>query len=158
MPKPGDWHNHQVETPTNDNDYFERMSRVIFMSGLNWATLDKKWPGIKQAFRGFEIDAVAAMSEPYVDTLMQNPDVIRNRPKITAIIGNAREFQALKDEFGSFKSYLDSLRSTGGEEALKAGVAKRFAFMGKGTTVIFLFSAGESLPEATREWESRHGK
>jgi DNA-3-methyladenine glycosylase I len=156
MPKPDEWHHHQVEPPANDNDYFERMSRVILMSGLNWATLEKKWPGLREAFRGFDVDAVAALSENGIDALMQNPAVIRNRPKITAIIHNAREFQEVKDEFGSFKAYLDSLRAAGSETALTTGVAKRFAFMGKGTTVIFLFSVGESIPEATRGWQARH--
>ncbi len=87
---------------------------------------------------------------------MQNTDVIRNRPKITAIITNAREFQAIIDELGSFKAYLASLREKGGEVALREQIAKRFAFMGKGTTVIFLLSVGEDLPEATKEWHSRH--
>jgi DNA-3-methyladenine glycosylase I len=156
VPKPEDWQHHHVEPPTVDNDYFERMSRVIFMSGLNWATLEKKWPGISNAFHGFGIGTVAALGEPDIDSLMQNPDVIRNRPKITAVITNAREFQAVIDEFGSFKAYLASLRKEGGEDALRQQVAKRFAFMGKGTTVIFLFSVGEELPEATKEWHLRH--
>jgi DNA-3-methyladenine glycosylase I len=156
MPKPDDWHSHKVERPSSDNEYFERMSRVIFMSGLNWATLEKKWPGIKAAFHGFDIDTVAALSDRDVDELMQNPDVIRNRPKLTAILQNAREFQAVHDEYGDFARYLDLLRQDGGEESLKTEVAKRFAFMGKGTTVIFLFSVAEPMPESTKEWEQRH--
>jgi len=35
MPKPSDWPNHEVDKPKDDNDYFERMSRITFMSGLN---------------------------------------------------------------------------------------------------------------------------
>jgi len=35
MPNPSDRLNHKVDKPKGDNDYFERMSRVIFMSGLN---------------------------------------------------------------------------------------------------------------------------
>jgi DNA-3-methyladenine glycosylase I len=155
MPKPGDWHQHKVEKPTGDNDYFERMSRVIFMSGLNWATLEKKWPGIRAAFSDFDIAKVAAYGEPQIYALMQNSAVIRNRPKITAIVSNAREFQAVADEHGSFAKYLDSLRAQG-EDAMRSAISKRFAFMGKGTTVIFLFAAGENLPEATKEWESHH--
>ena len=50
MPRSSDWHNHKVEKPKDDNDYFERMSCVIFMSGLNWQKFEKKWPGIQTAF------------------------------------------------------------------------------------------------------------
>jgi DNA-3-methyladenine glycosylase I len=137
-----------VDPPTGDNDYFERMSRVIFMSGLNWATLEKKWPGIKEAFRGFDIDTVAGLGESDVTALMENPAVIRNRPKIQAVIGNAREFQAVIDEHGSFAKYIGTLRSQG-ESAMSAAIAKRFAFMGPGTTRILLFAIGEQPAEAT---------
>jgi DNA-3-methyladenine glycosylase I len=142
MPKPSDWQHHHVDPPTSDNDYFERMSRIIFMSGLNWATLEKKWPGIKQAFRGFDIQAVAALGERDIAELMQNSAVIRNEAKIKAIIANAREFQSVIDEHSSFAAYLNSLKQQGTEVLVKQ-LIKRFAFMGKGTARIFLFSVGE---------------
>jgi 3-methyladenine DNA glycosylase Tag len=155
MPKPSEWQHHKVDKPIGDNDYFERMSRVIFMSGLNWATIEKKWPGIRDAFDGFDIAKVADYDEAKMAALMENPAVIRNRPKIQAVVSNAREFQAVADESGSFEKYLGSLRAKG-EEAEKAEIAKRFAFMGKGTTVIFLYACGEDMPKAHAEWESRH--
>jgi 3-methyladenine DNA glycosylase Tag len=147
---------HQVTKPTSDNDYLERMSRVIFMSGLNWRTLDKKWPGIKQAFDNFDVPTVADFAEPEITALMANPAVIRNLPKIRAIVANAGEMQAIAKEHGSFANYLAGLRTRGGEAGLQAAISKRFGFMGKGTTVIFLFAVGEEMPEATREWEARH--
>jgi 3-methyladenine DNA glycosylase Tag len=36
-----------VDKPTTGHDYFERMCRVMLVSGLNWRTLEKKWPGIR---------------------------------------------------------------------------------------------------------------
>jgi DNA-3-methyladenine glycosylase I len=145
MPKPSDWLSHKIDKPQSDNEYFERMSRVIFMAGLNWATLEKKWPGIKAAFDGFDIATVAAYDEAKVNALMEDPAVIRNRPKIQAVINNAREFQAAIDQGGSFANYLKSLRAEGGEEGERASIAKRFAFMGKGTTLIFLHACGEEV-------------
>ena len=97
MPNPADWHHgHKIEEPKDDNDYFERMSRVIFMSGLNWRVLDKKWPGIKVAFVDFDIASVAALQEPEIEELMLNPDVIRNLPKIRAVVANANEISYVK--------------------------------------------------------------
>jgi DNA-3-methyladenine glycosylase I len=158
MPQPSHWQmrHQEMEKPKNDNDYFERMSRVIFMSGLNWQTLDKKWPGIKKAFANFDVNKVAKFQESKVEELMANPDVIRNLPKIRAIIGNAREVQAAVAEHGSFAKYLAKLRSDGSEDGLRDAISKRFAFLGKGTTVIFLFSVGEDLPKAAQEWENKH--
>ena len=146
----------EMEKPKNNNDYFERMSRVIFMSGLNWQTLEKKWPGIKKAFANFDVNKVARFQESKVEALMANPDVIRNLPKIRAVIANAREIQLAVAEYGSFAKYLAALRRDRGEDGLRDALSKRFAFLGKGTTVIFLFSVGEDLPKARREWENQH--
>jgi 3-methyladenine DNA glycosylase Tag len=145
-----------IGKPKTDNDYFERMSRVILMSGLNWRTLEKKWPGIERAFANFDIKKVAKFQEPEIEALMVNPDVIRNLPKIRAIVTNAGEMQAIAKEHGNFAGYLAELRRSGGEAGLRDAVSKRFAFLGKGTTVMFLFSVGEELPEATKEWEAQH--
>ena len=145
-----------MEKPKNDNDYFERMSRVIFMSGLNWQNLQKKWPGIKKAFANFDVNKVANFRESKVEELMANPEVICNLPKIRAVIANAKDIQAIVGEHGSFAKYLAELRREGGEDGLRDAISKRFAFLGKGTTVIFLSSVGEELPKATREWENKH--
>jgi 3-methyladenine DNA glycosylase Tag len=151
-----DMREHHADKPATDQDYFERMSRVILVSGLNWRTLEKKWPGIRNAFANFDINIVAGFDQPEIDALMANPEVIRNLPKIRAIVANAAEFQAIAKEHGSFARYLAELRRNGGEAGLRAAVSNRFAFLGKGTTVIYLFSVGEDLPDATKEWEARH--
>jgi len=147
---------HHVDKPTTDHEYFERMSRVILVSGLNWQTLEKKWLGIKKAFANFDINRVARFQEPEIEALMANSDVIRNLPKIRAIVANAAEFQVIAKEHGSFASYLTQLRQSSGESGLRDVVSKRFAFLGKSTTIIFLFSVGEDLPEAAKEWEAKH--
>ena len=147
---------HRVDKPQTDNEFFERMSRVILVSGLNWRTLEKKWPGIKKAFADFDVNTVAGFDEPEIDALMANSEVIRNLPKIRALVTNAVEFQAIAKEHGSFARYLAELRRRGGEAGLRDAVSKRFAFLGKSTTVIYLFSVGEELPEAAKEWEAQH--
>jgi DNA-3-methyladenine glycosylase I len=158
MSQPSAWHihDHPIEKPKNDNEYFERMSRVIFMSGLNWQVLEKKWPGIKKAFNNFDIHKVAKFQESKMQELMGDPNVIRNLPKIKAIVANAQQMQAIAKEFGSFANYLTELRKSGSEDKLRETISKQFAFLGKGTTVIFLFAVGEQLPKAVKEWEDRH--
>ncbi len=156
MPKP-EWRmHHKVTKPKDDNEYFERMCRVILAAGLNWQVLEKKWPGIRTAFADFNIDKVARFQEPEIEELMMNPAVIRNLAKIRAIVKNAQEVQAVVAEHGSFENYLTSLRRDGGEAGLRQAVSKRFAFLGTGTTVIFLFGVGQDMPDATKEWQARH--
>ncbi len=155
---PEAWHNHTVTKPSSDDEYFERMCRVIFMAGLNWRILEKKWPGIQKAFANFKIDTVAKFQEAEIEELVMNPDVIRNLAKIRAVVANAQEMQAIAAEYGSFEKYLAELRKSGGEDGLREAVTKRFAFLGKGTTVIFLFSVGQDLPKAHQEWKARHSE
>ena len=151
-----EWHEHKGKKPKGDNGYFERMSRVIFMAGLNWRVLDKKWPGITEAFADFDVATVAAFREPEVEELMMNPGTIHNASKIRAVVANAKEILKIKEEYGSFGKYLSRIRKSGGEDLLREEVDKRFAFLCKGTTVMFLFEVGEDLPKAAKEWEARH--
>src|SRR5260221_9426955 len=110
MPKPDEWmKRHKIEKPKNDNEYLERMSRVILASGLNWRVIENKWPGIKKAFDNFDVNKVAKYLEPEIEEHMMNPDVIRNLAKIRAIVANAKSIKELSAQNGSFAKYLESL-------------------------------------------------
>src|SRR4051794_22969700 len=106
---------HKHDKPKGDDEYFERMSRVVFMAGLNWRVMEQKWPGIKRAFGGFKINKVAGFLEPEVEELVMNSEVIRSLAKIRAVIANAKEMQLIIKEHGSVKKYLDAKRKEGGE-------------------------------------------
>jgi hypothetical protein len=45
-----------------------------------------------------------------------------------------------------------------GEDALLKDLHKRFAFLGESTSVIFLFSVGEEMPETMDKIQAAHGK
>jgi DNA-3-methyladenine glycosylase I len=107
------------------------MSRVIFVSGLNWQTLEKKWPGIQTAFANFNVDAVAEFQEPEIEALMLNPAVIRNQLKIRAVIANAQTMQHIAHGHGSFENYLYQLKQSGGEDTVRDEVMKRFSFFAR---------------------------
>jgi len=46
------------------------------------------------------------MTERDVDRLVKDPQIIRNRLKITSAINNAKRFIEIRKEFGSFDNYL----------------------------------------------------
>lgn len=60
--KPPEWW-YIKKRPTNDNEYLENMSRVIFQAGLNWTVVDKKWTAITEAFKGFSVEKVASFTD-----------------------------------------------------------------------------------------------
>ncbi len=68
---------------------FERLSLEAFQSGLSWLTVLRKREAFREAFAGFDPDAVAAFDERDVERLLGNNGIIRNRMKIEATIRNA---------------------------------------------------------------------
>src|SRR5512140_232086 len=92
----------------DDNALFERLMLEINQAGLSWITILKKAGNFRRAYENFDIAKIAAYQRDDIDRLLADAGIIRNRLKINAAIENARRIRALKDEFGSFKSWLDS--------------------------------------------------
>lgn len=69
---------------------FERIALEAFQSGLSWLTVLRKRPAFRDAFAGFDADAVARFTEADVQRLLGDANIIRNRRKIEATIANAQ--------------------------------------------------------------------
>jgi DNA-3-methyladenine glycosylase I len=128
--------------PKSLNDYLEIMSKSVFQSGMSWKVVENKWPGIREAFRDFDIDTVANLDEEDIDNLMKDARVIRNYRKLNAIVSNAQKMLELDKAHGSFRKYLRSHGSF--DEALKA-IRKDFKFMGPTGIYVFLYVVGEDV-------------
>jgi len=158
-PKQGDsWDMTQhppMPRPKDDDGYFEHMSKAVFLAGLNWSVVEKKWPDIKHALANFSIDAVAQFGDEDIDRLLKDEGMIRSAKKITAVVANAQAMQRVQQEFASFAKYLQGVKATS-EEALLKDLRKRFAFLGESTATIFLFSVGEEMPETAKRMQKMH--
>ena len=131
--------------PENDELYFENMCRVIFQEGLNWHVIDNKWSTTKNAFANFSINTVACFTTADVERLMNNAGVVRNRSKIEAIIYNAQGFKTIKEHFGSFQAYLDSLDKSNNYEAVVKDLTGKFKHIGPSSASLFLYTVGERI-------------
>ena len=102
-----DYHDNEWGTPIyDDQKLFECLVLESAQAGLSWITILKKREGFRKAFHQFDIDKVARMTEEDLETLVVNPDIIRHRGKISATINNAKQFQNIILEFGSFSEYF----------------------------------------------------
>ena len=142
----------QIE-PQSLNDYLEVMSKAAFQSGISWQVVEKKWPGIKEAFRGFDVLAVAGFGDKQIDALAEDTRVIRNRRKLQAIVTNARQLLILDADHGGFRNYL---RSHGGFDETVKDLRKRFKFLGEFGTYYFLHVVNEEVPPH-EEWAASRG-
>ena len=129
--------------PKNLGDYLEVMSRAVFQAGISWRVVNSKWPDLKEAMKGFDILAVATLSEADLEELAQDARVIRNRRKLAAIVHNAQRLIELDEAHGGFKDYL---RSRGGFDEKVADLRKQFKFLGETGCYYFLYVVGEDVP------------
>lgn len=138
------WFIRDKKQPTDDA-VFENLTRVIFQGGLNWKIIDNKWPSFQKAFVDFSIDDVANFTEDDVVRLMEDASIVRNAQKIESTIYNAREFLKIREEFGSFPNYLETLDKSNNYESAVKILSKRFKRLGPKSCHIFLYSIGEDI-------------
>jgi DNA-3-methyladenine glycosylase I len=121
------------------------MARCIFQAGLSWRTVSDKWPAFQKAFDGFGISKVAEYGAGDISRLMGDTGIIRNRRKILSAIHNAREFERLAAEHGSFQKWLDSLDKSNNYDAVLKRLSSTFKHVGPTTVHIFLYTVGEDI-------------
>jgi DNA-3-methyladenine glycosylase I len=139
------YHDTEWGVPEHDSRaLWEKLILDGFQAGLCWSTILKKRDAFREAFDGFDPEIIALYDSVKVESLLQNPGIIRSRSKIEATIGNARAYlatQAAGEDFGAFVwSFTGGkpIRNSGPvpaktplSEALSAALKKRgFKFVG----------------------------
>jgi hypothetical protein len=56
--------------PKSDDEYFERMTHVVFQAGMNWQTIQDKWTNFQEVFAHFSIEKVANFTEKDAERLI----------------------------------------------------------------------------------------
>jgi 3-methyladenine DNA glycosylase Tag len=130
-----------------DHRWLAQMARGILQAGISWTVVDKKWPGIEEAFHGFDVGRVSMMSDDWFDQLIKDTRIIRSPPKVRAIQHNAafiREVSAAHGSFGrrigdwpedDFMGLLDWLQKNGSRLGGGTG-SYMLRFMGKDAFIL----------------------
>lgn len=140
---------------TDEHGMFERVCLEGFQVGLSWRLILQKRDALREAFYGFEPEAVASMS---IEHLLDDASLIRNRRKLEAAVKNAQATLALRDEgthLGEFVwSYQPSqtpcprtmeevpTRSPESEQLAKDLKKRGFTFVGPVTMYALMESTG----------------
>lgn len=90
----------------DDRKLFELFSLETQSAGLSWLTILKKREGYREAFEGFDLHKVAHYGKTDIERILNSGLVVKSRPKIEAIIGNAQGFLEIQREFGSLENYF----------------------------------------------------
>lgn len=101
------YHDKEWGIPVHDDRrHFECLMLEALQCGLSWSIIIRKRDTVRACFDDFDYVKVAAYTEADVERILNTEGMIRSRRKVEAIIHNARCFQKIADEFGSFSEYI----------------------------------------------------
>lgn len=102
-----DYHDHEWGVPTRDPQVlFEFLILEGVQAGLSWITVLRKRERYRQVLFGFDPQRLARLSDEEIETLMQDPSIIRNRLKLKAARQNAQAWLRLEDPVDFIWSFV----------------------------------------------------
>ncbi len=102
-----DYHDTEWGVPERDGRaLWEKLILDGFQAGLSWITILRKRENFRRAFKGFDPEKVARMTEKDVERLLKDEGIIRHRGKIEGAIKNAKAYLEIeKSHPGGFAAY-----------------------------------------------------
>ena len=101
------YHDSEWGVPVHDDrQMFEHLTLENLQCGLSWDLMLKKREIFRQCFDNFDYDKIAAYTEDDVQRILNTDGMLKSERKIRAVINNAKCYQKVREEFGSFCNYL----------------------------------------------------
>ncbi len=101
------YHDREWGVPVHDDHLlFEFLILEGAQAGLSWITILKKRAHYRKVFDQFDPAIVARYGARKLQTLLDDPGIVRNRLKLESAVRNAKAFQAVQNEFGTFDQYV----------------------------------------------------
>jgi DNA-3-methyladenine glycosylase I len=102
-----EYHDKEWGVPHHDDRaLFELLTLEGAQAGLSWRTVLVRRDAYRQAYHGFDIERVAAMTDAELEKLLLESPLIRNRLKIFSVRENAHAALSAIAEHGSLDHYL----------------------------------------------------
>ncbi|CAA0082750.1 DNA-3-methyladenine glycosylase 1 [Zhongshania aliphaticivorans] len=101
------YHDEEWGIPSDDEQIlFEFLVLESAQAGLSWLTILNKREGYRKAFANFDPHKIIKFDDASIASLINTPEIIRNRLKIKSTITNAKHFLEIQKEYGSFARYM----------------------------------------------------
>ncbi len=91
-----------------EQELYELFILETFQAGLSWECVLNKRDFFREAYEGFVPEKVAAFDEKKIESLLNNPSIIRNKLKIRSSVTNTRIYLDIISEFKSFRAYINT--------------------------------------------------
>ena len=101
------YHDTEWGIPVHDDRHmFEHLTLECLQCGLSWDLILKKREIFRRCFDNFDFDKIAAYNDTDVERILNTEGMIRSPRKVQAVINNARCYQKVREEHGSFCNYI----------------------------------------------------
>jgi hypothetical protein len=140
LPEVAGWCPLESRPARDDRDVFEALVAATMQARFRPDVIRRRWPDIRSAFAGFELDVVAAWSDDAVDTVLAHPGMVQNRKRVLAALRNARALALVRDRHGSFADYAASFH--GDTDRLVVDIDRWAHFIGAPSIRWFLGCCG----------------
>lgn len=156
-----DYHDQEWGVPLRDDRaLFELLILEGAQAGLAWITVLRKRESYRRAFDGFQPEVIAKYGPDKIESLLQDPGIIRNRAKVSATVKNAQGWLDIMAREGSFAEYVWGFvegepivnrwtklgevpaQTTESKALSKALKARGFSFVGPTICYAFMQAAG----------------
>jgi DNA-3-methyladenine glycosylase I len=156
----------------DDRKLFEFLILEGAQAGLSWITVLRKREHYRAAFDDFDAARIAVYDANKIESLLQNPGIVRNRLKVQSTVINAQHFLQIQREFGSFARFiwqfvegqprqnswrsLAEVPSSTPESDAMSRELKRRGFKFIGTTICYAFMQATGMVNDHTEQCFRH--
>lgn len=101
------YHDTEWGVPVHDDRVqFEYLMLEVMQCGLNWNMIINKREIFRSCFNNFEYDLISKYDDNDIERIINTEGMIKSKRKIEAVINNAKCFQKIREEFGTFCNYL----------------------------------------------------
>lgn len=103
------YHDREWGVPVReDRPLFEKLCLEGFQAGLSWRLVLQRRGALRAAFLGFDIDALADITDAgaFLAPRLADPRLLRHRGKMAAVLHNAEIARKIRERFGSLHAFL----------------------------------------------------
>ena len=90
----------------DDLALFEKLCLDGQQAGLSWITILRKRENYRAAFDQFDPKKIARYTPRKIESLLQNPGIVRNRLKVASAVRNAQAYLNILERHDSFSDYI----------------------------------------------------
>ncbi len=102
-----EYHDKEWGVPVHDDlKLFEMLLLEGAQAGLSWITILKRRETYRIAYDSFNPVKIANWDQSKIDSLLQDPGIIRNKLKVNSAVINAKAYLQVLTEYSSFDEFI----------------------------------------------------